>query len=116
MTSRNLRLFLTPPPHCHALLIGTKPYMKKSQILDPLHIERMDDPLAKNLNNVFLQVLRRSSRKMGENNPKLVLLFCGKRKSGKDYMTDWLLECLKKSGKSAVILKLSGDQFTISIS
>ncbi len=47
---------------------------------------------------------------MGENNPKLVLLFCGKRKSGKDYMTDWLLDCLKKSGKSAVILKLSGDQ------
>ena len=27
---------------------------------------------------------------MCENNPKLVLLFCGKRKSGKDYMTDWL--------------------------
>lgn len=45
---------------------------------------------------------------MGENNPKLVLLFCGKRKSGKDYMTDWLLDCLKKSGKSSVILKLSG--------
>ncbi len=59
----------------------------------------------------FLQAFWRRYQKMGENNPKLVLLFCGKRKSGKDYMTDWLLDCLKKSGKSAVILKLSGDLY-----
>jgi phosphomevalonate kinase len=45
---------------------------------------------------------------MSENNPKLVLLFCGKRKSGKDFMTDWLQDCLSRSGKSSTILKLSG--------
>ena len=39
-------------------------------------------------------------------NPKHVLLFSGKRKSGKDYITDLLLE---KIGDSAgVILRLSG--------
>ena len=33
---------------------------------------------------------------MTESNPKLVLLFSGKRKSGKDYITDRLqVECYK---------------------
>jgi phosphomevalonate kinase len=41
-------------------------------------------------------------------NPKLVLLFCGKRKSGKDYLTDWLQDQLQNCGKMSVVLKLSG--------
>jgi len=40
-----------------------------------------------------------------EENPKLVLVFSGKRKSGKDYVTDILKE---KLGESAVIMRLSG--------
>ena len=38
-------------------------------------------------------------------NPRLVLLFSGKRKSGKDYITDRLQERL---GSSSVIIRLSG--------
>ena len=42
-------------------------------------------------------------------NPKKVLLFCGKRKSGKDYLTEWLIKHLNSDSKSqAVILRLSG--------
>merc|ERR1711953_1294997 len=37
--------------------------------------------------------------------PRLVLLFSGKRKSGKDYITDLLKE---KIGEEAVIIRLSG--------
>lgn len=42
---------------------------------------------------------------MTEGNPRLVLLCSGKRKSGKDYITDRLLERL---GDKAVIIRLSG--------
>ena len=45
---------------------------------------------------------------MCSNSPKLVLLFCGKRKSGKDFLTDWLQDHLVKGGKESTILKLSG--------
>ena len=38
-------------------------------------------------------------------NPRVVLLFSGKRKSGKDYITDRLQERL---GSESVILRLSG--------
>ena len=38
-------------------------------------------------------------------NPRIVMLFSGKRKSGKDYITDRLQE---KLGDNAVILRLSG--------
>jgi len=42
-------------------------------------------------------------------NPRLVLLFCGKRKSGKDFLTDYLLSAVNSDGNnSAVILRLSG--------
>merc|ERR1712018_203471 len=44
-------------------------------------------------------------------NPNLILLFCGKRKSGKDFLTDWLQINLSEKrsddGKS-VIIRLSG--------
>jgi len=43
---------------------------------------------------------------MTESNPKLVLLFSGKRKSGKDYITDRLQEHL--GDEKSVILRLSG--------
>ena len=42
------------------------------------------------------------------NKPKLVLLFCGKRKSGKDFLTDWLQDFLTSDGRSSTIVKLSG--------
>jgi len=45
------------------------------------------------------------SQDKDENNPKLVLLFSGKRKSGKDFVTDLLKE---KLGETSVILRLSG--------
>jgi len=45
------------------------------------------------------------SQDTDENNPKLVLLFSGKRKSGKDFVTDLLKE---KLGEKSVILRLSG--------
>ena len=42
-------------------------------------------------------------------NPKLVLLFSGKRKSGKDFLTDHLQEMLQSRYEgSSVILRLSG--------
>ena len=37
--------------------------------------------------------------------PKVILLFCGKRKSGKDYLTEQLQE---KYADSSVIIRLSG--------
>ena len=40
-------------------------------------------------------------------NPKLILLFCGKRKSGKDFLTDWLQNHEEIRNKS-VITRLSG--------
>ena len=40
-----------------------------------------------------------------DNHPRIVLLFSGKRKSGKDYITDRLQERL---GARSVILRLSG--------
>lgn len=45
--------------------------------------------------------------------PRKILLFSGKRKSGKDHLTDWLLSYLnhhRSSGGrlSAVVLKLAG--------
>jgi phosphomevalonate kinase len=45
---------------------------------------------------------------MTEKQPKLILLFCGKRKSGKDFLTDWLQDFLVKHGQSSTIVKLSG--------
>jgi len=39
------------------------------------------------------------------NNPQLVLLFCGKRKSGKDFLTEWLMNLLMSNNKQAVILR-----------
>jgi phosphomevalonate kinase len=46
---------------------------------------------------------------MGNNdddeNPRIILLFCGKRKSGKDFLTEWLLKNLTSK---SVILRLSG--------
>ncbi len=46
----------------------------------------------------------------GSENPRIVLLFCGKRKSGKDYLTECLVKHLNKtySDDKAVILRLSG--------
>ncbi len=42
-------------------------------------------------------------------NPTVVILFCGKRKSGKDYLTEWLLQHLIENfDNKAVILRLSG--------
>ena len=43
-------------------------------------------------------------------NPKKILLFCGKRKSGKDYLTEWLQKSLnlKFEKNSTTILRLSG--------
>ena len=43
-------------------------------------------------------------------NPKKVLLFCGKRKSGKDFLTEWLCNHLntEENDKQAVIVRLSG--------
>ena len=44
-------------------------------------------------------------------NPKLILLFCGKRKSGKDFLTDWLQKNIsEKRGddEKSVIIRLSG--------
>lgn len=43
---------------------------------------------------------------MAEGSPKLILLCCGKRKSGKDFLTDYLESTLTKN--RAVILRLSG--------
>ena len=40
-------------------------------------------------------------------NPRLILLFCGKRKSGKDFLTDWLQNHEDMKNK-AVIIRLSG--------
>ena len=37
--------------------------------------------------------------------PKVILLFCGKRKSGKDYLTEQLQD---KYADSSVIIRLSG--------
>lgn len=42
---------------------------------------------------------------MSEENPKLVLVFSGKRKSGKDFVTDILKE---RIGDKSVIIRLSG--------
>lgn len=42
-------------------------------------------------------------------NPKFVLLFCGKRKSGKDFLTEFLLKKLNNESENiASILRLSG--------
>ena len=41
-------------------------------------------------------------------NPTLILLFCGKRKSGKDYLTEWLQKELNTKKNHAVIIRLSG--------
>ena len=41
-------------------------------------------------------------------NPQKVLLFCGKRKSGKDFLTEWLCNKLNSEEKKAVIVRLSG--------
>ena len=40
-------------------------------------------------------------------NPRLIFLFCGKRKSGKDFLTDWLQNHEDMKNK-AVIIRLSG--------
>ena len=42
-------------------------------------------------------------------NPKVILLFCGKRKSGKDFLTDWLQKYTnEKLTDQSVIIRLSG--------
>lgn len=56
------------------------------------------------LSSIFL-TLQNSLDMAAEDNPVMVLLFSGKRKSGKDYITDRLLE---KLGNQAVIIRLSG--------
>ena len=43
-----------------------------------------------------------------EVNPKKILLFCGKRKSGKDFLTEWLQNHLNLKSNQAVIVRLSG--------
>ena len=41
--------------------------------------------------------------------PRLILLFCGKRKSGKDFLTEWLANHLNSNlDQAAVIMRLSG--------
>lgn len=41
-------------------------------------------------------------------NPKLIFLFCGKRKSGKDFLTESLCKRINEESEQAVILRLSG--------
>jgi len=64
--------------------------------------------MGKNKRN-FRHVLSRFVR-IQEMNPKKVLLFCGKRKSGKDFLTEWLCNHLntEENDKQAVIVRLSG--------
>merc|ERR1712008_202030 len=50
-----------------------------------------------------------SLRRIMSSNPKIILLFCGKRKSGKDFLTDWLQKYTnEKLTDQSVIIRLSG--------